>query len=290
MKKRVIAALMLCLFCIFGLPAQAASQKVYVVANTLKIYKKASTSSKTISTISYGQTLTRIATSGSWAKVKNSGGKIGYCKKSSLSAKNPNTLNKTVYINAANTKVYQRPSTSSKVLMKLKLNSKYKAVARTKDGKWYRLKNGGNYGYVQAKSISFSAVSAPSKPTKADKIAALAQKQVGKGYAYGAEGASKFDCSGLTHYVYKHAAGKTLRRASADQASDGRYKKITSLSSLKKGDLLCFDTGNGGECDHVGVYIGGSKFVHASQSKSRVVTSSLTDYWKDAFLCARRIV
>ena len=294
MKKRMLAVLILCLFCLLGsgdfLPAQAASKKVYVVSNTLKIYKKASTSSKAISTVSYGQKLTRVATSGSWAKVKNSAGKVGYCKKSSLSGKNPNNLSKTVYISAANTKVYQRPSTSSKVLMKLKLNSKYKAVAKTRDGKWYRLKNGSSYGYVQVKYTSSKKVAAAAKPGKTDQIASLAQKQLGKGYAYGAEGPGKFDCSGLTRYVYKNAAGKTLRRTSEDQAADSRYKKITSLSSLKKGDLLCFITGGGSKCDHVGVYIGNNKFVHASQSKSEVVTSALTDYWKDAFLCARRIV
>ena len=299
MKKRILAALMLILFCfactVELLPAQAAAKKVYVVANTLKIYKKASGSSKTIATLSYGQSLSLLATSGAWAKVKG-GGKIGFCKKSALSTRNPNSLSKTVYINTANTKVYQCPSTSSKVLMKLKLNSRYKAVAKTVDGKWYRLKNGSYYGYVPVKYTSASKVavpsktSAPAKTTKADKIVALAKKQLGKGYAYGAEGASRFDCSGLTYYVYKSAAGKALRRTSEDQAADSRFKKITSLSSAQKGDLLCFVTGSGSKCDHVGVYIGGGKFIHASQSKGKVITSSLTDYWKDAFLCARRIV
>ena len=269
------------------LPAQAASKKVYVISNTVKIHQKANSSSKVIATMAYGQSFNCLATSGSWAKVKGSNGKTGYCKKSALSTSNPNSLSKNVYINTANTKVYQQPSTSSKVLMKLKLNSKYKAVAKTKDGKWYRLKNGSHYGYVQLKYTSDSKVATE---TKADKVAALAKKQEGKGYAYGAEGANQFDCSGLAYYVYKKAAGKTLPRSSAEQASNGSYKKITSLSSAKKGDLLCFITGGGKKCDHVGIYLGGGKFVHASQSKGKVLVSSLTDYWKDAFICARRIV
>ena len=294
MKKRLLALAMLLLLCFSGTAefsrAHAAARKVYVTANTLKVYKKAKTSSQLLGTMAYGEKLTRVATSGSWAKVKNSAGAVGFCKKSALSTKNPNTLKKTVYIKADNTKVYQRPNTSSKVLMKLKRNSKYTAVAKTGDGKWYRLKNGSHYGYVQVSQTSAAKLTAAKAASKADKIVSLAQKQKGKGYAYGAEGANKFDCSGLTYYVYKNAAGVTLKRSSAQQAADGRFKKISSLSSVKKGDLLCFITGSGSKADHVGVYIGGSKFVHASQSKGKVLVSELTSYWKEAFLCARRIV
>jgi len=293
MKKRILAMLMLALFCFVCtaeiLPARAAAKKVFVTANTLKIYNKTSASARTVATAAYGQAISCLATSGGWAKVK-CGGRIGFCKKSALSAKNPNFLNKIVYINAANTKVYQLPSASSRVLMKLKINSRYRAVAKTPDGSWYRLKNGAYYGYVPVKYTSSTKVSPPAQTTAADKIVALANKQLGKGYAYGAEGPNRFDCSGLTFYVYKNAAGKTLRRTSEDQAADGRFKKISTLSSVRKGDLLCFITGSGGKCDHVGVSIGGGKFIHASRSTGKVIVSSFTDYWKDAFIWAKRIV
>ena len=296
MKKRILALLMLALFCFCGVnemtPARAAAKAVYISSNTLKVYKTAKTSARVLGTMGYGEKLTCTATSGSWARVKNSSGAVGYCKKAGLSTRNPNTLKKTVYINTANTRVYKLPSTSSKVLMKLRLNSAYTAVAKTGDGQWFRLQNGKHYGYVQAKYVSASKVSAAPKPApagKTDKIVQIAQKQAGKGYAYGAEGPSKFDCSGLTYYVYKTAAGKTLKRSSWEQTSDGRFKKITSVSAVQKGDLLCFDTGSG-YADHVGVYIGGGKMVHASQSKGKVLVSELTSYWKKAFICARRIV
>lgn len=295
MKKRILAALMLVFFCFSGAgewkPAQAASQKAYVSANTLKVYKSAKSSSKVLGTLGYGQKLTCVETKNGWAKVKNSSGTIGYCKKSSLSGKNPNNLSKTVYIKSNNTKVYALPSTSAKVLMKLKLNSKYKAVAKTKDGKWYRLKNGSEYGYVQVKNTSAKKISTPApSASKADKVVALAKKQLGKAYAYGAEGSQRFDCSGLAYYVYKNAAGKKLKRTSDEQAADGRFAKISSLSSVKKGDLLCFITGGGSKCDHVGIYIGSGKFIHASASKGKVVTSEITDYYKDTFICAKRIL
>lgn len=289
MKKRILALFMLFLLglnTVGSIPAQAAAIPVYVISNTLNVYKKAATSSKRLGVMSYGQGLYCLAVSGKWAKVKNSSGSVGYCAKSGLSKKNPNTLSKDVYISANNTRVYRYPSAKSKVLGKLACNAKLKAVAVTADGKWVRVKGGSRYGYVAKSALSTSKKGV----SKGQKIADLAAKQLGKGYSYGAEGGGKFDCSGLCYYVYKNAAGVSLKRTSDQQASDGRFKKISAMSELKQGDLLCFNTGGNG-VDHVGIYIGGGKFVHASASKGQVVSSKLnTGYYRSSFCWARRIV
>ena len=127
--------------------------------------------------------------------------------------------------------------------------------------------------------------------TRAEKVAALAIQQVGKKYAYGAEGPSTFDCSGLTYYIYKAAAGVTLKRNSYDQGMDGRFTTITSISSLKAGDLLCFNTSGGTDVDHVAVYVGNNLFVNASETAGVVKYGSLgDDYYKSAFKWGKRIV
>ena len=84
--------------------------------------------------------------------------------------------------------------------------------------------------------------------------------------------------------------GIPMKDTAAAQASDGRYAKITSLSSLKVGDILCFDTtGNGnGTCDHTAIYIGGNRFVEASRNAGKVQVNSLTSWYKSHFLWARR--
>lgn len=87
----------------------------------------------------------------------------------------------------------------------------------------------------------------------------MVKRQVGKPYVYGAAGPNSFDCSGLTYYCYKNAAGITLNRSSAAQASNGRY---VSKSELKPGDLIFFNSGTN-RIRHVGMYVGNGQFIHA---------------------------
>ena len=113
---------------------------------------------------------------------------------------------------------------------------------------------------------------------------------VGSKYSYGSEGPSKFDCSGLTYYVYR-SAGVAVYRESAAQGNDSRFTTIRSRSSLKTGDLVCFNTGGGNVVDHVGVYFGDGNFIHASSNAGEVMVSNLnTGFYKDAFLWGKRIV
>lgn len=130
-------------------PASAASKTVYVSDMVAQVYKKASTSSAKMGKVSFGEQLTCTAVSGNWARVKNSSGKIGYMKKSTLTESNPNTYNKKIYIQKSGLKVYAAPSTSSKKIASLKLGSSYTAVAKSANGQWLRIKNGKHYGYVK---------------------------------------------------------------------------------------------------------------------------------------------
>jgi cell wall-associated NlpC family hydrolase len=92
-----------------------------------------------------------------------------------------------------------------------------------------------------------------------------------------AEVATKgFDCSGFVSYVFKKF-GITLQRTSAGMGNGG---KPVEKSALKPGDLVFFDT-NGGlnRINHVGIYIGDGKFIHASSYLGRKVTISSSERW-----------
>ena len=118
-----------------------------------------------------------------------------------------------------------------------------------------------------------------SKTTGAD-IVAYAKKFLGCRYVYGTAGPKTFDCSGLTSYVYKHF-GYSLNRTSGGQRSDGKNVK---KSDLEPGDILCF-TG------HVGIYIGGNKFIHAANPRKGVIISSLSEsYYVKHYITASRIL
>ena len=139
---------------------------------------------------------------------------------------------------------------------------------------------------VQANSHQAQAASVT---TKRNKVVSLAKKQVGKRYVYGATGPYSFDCSGLTQYVFKRAIKKSLTRTTYTQVKRGKTVRV-STASLKKGDLLFW--GSKSSPYHVGIYVGGGKFVHASSPTVGVIKSKVSTNRSSAFYpsSARRVI
>ncbi|MGF6147135.1 Probable endopeptidase Spr precursor [Kingella potus] len=95
---------------------------------------------------------------------------------------------------------------------------------------------------------------------------------VGTPYRWGGSSDTGFDCSGMVQYVYKNAIGINLPRSSRDMAAASR---TISTRELQSGDLVFFNTSGRG-ISHVGLYLGGGKFLHAPRSGSTVQTESLS--------------
>ncbi|WP_439001756.1 C40 family peptidase [Pediococcus damnosus] len=106
-----------------------------------------------------------------------------------------------------------------------------------------------------------------------NKIYTNARKQLGKRYVYGAVGPNRFDCSGLSKYVYKKAINKTLPRTAQSQYNS--YKKA-STSSRKQGDLVFFGSSKK-NISHVGIYVGSGKMIDA-QNRG-VITEKVASPW-----------
>lgn len=150
-------------------------------------------------------------------------------------------------------------------------------------------------GYISAEytvpSTSNEAIAQAAKSNasfKGQEIVDYAMGFVGSPYVYGGSSPKGFDCSGFTSYVYKHF-GYKLNRSASGQLSNG---VSVSKSQLQPGDLVMFKRGSSNKrASHVGLYIGGGKFVHASTAKVGVIVSSLnSDYYTTGFVGARRIV
>jgi cell wall-associated NlpC family hydrolase len=124
----------------------------------------------------------------------------------------------------------------------------------------------------------------PGSAAPGDRAAALAAQMVGKPYKYGGSSPSGFDCSGLVQYSFRHA-GISLPHNTMQQRSATRLVKI---SELRRGDLLFFNQ-EGKKHGHVGIYLGGGRFVHAPSSGKSVRSDALTSpYWKKHLSEARR--
>ena len=112
----------------------------------------------------------------------------------------------------------------------------------------------------------------------------VAASMVGKPYRYGGSTPQGFDCSGLVYFSYKRA-GMDVPRSTETQR--GKSRKVSS-SGLARGDLLFFNQ-EGKRSTHVGIYLGGNRFVHVPSSGKRVrVDSHANDYWKKHLVDARR--
>lgn len=107
--------------------------------------------------------------------------------------------------------------------------------------------------------------------------ASSALSRVGSRYVDGGSGPNAFDCSGLTQWAYRQNGISIPRTAAAQYSSMSKVSK----SNLKAGDLVFFRGTTGGSgITHVGIYIGGGRFVHAGTSATGVTTANLnSSYW-----------
>lgn len=127
--------------------------------------------------------------------------------------------------------------------------------------------------------------SKPSKPSTPDygsdsgnapsSVVDVALAQVGKEYVYGTAGPNTFDCSGLVSYSYAQV-GYSITHWSQGQFNlvQSKGHLVRSTSSLKPGDLVFWGY-SATSIYHVGIYIGGGRYVHASMPGVGVVTATL---------------
>ncbi len=123
----------------------------------------------------------------------------------------------------------------------------------------------------------------------ANRVVRYAKRFLGTPYVWGASSGRAFDCSGFTQYVFRHAKGRLLPRISRRQAYYGKY---VSRRNLRAADLVFFDTSRRrrGYVNHVGIFIGNNKFIHASSAKHRVIITSLNKpFYSQRFMWGRRI-
>ena len=112
-----------------------------------------------------------------------------------------------------------------------------------------------------------------------------ARQWLGAKYAYGKATKTKTDCSGYVMQVYKGYYNIALDHSASKMYKDSRGKSV-SRGSLKEGDLIFF--GSLWKIDHVGIYLTGDRFIHASTSKGVMISPMHDKYWSPKYQGARR--
>jgi cell wall-associated NlpC family hydrolase len=125
---------------------------------------------------------------------------------------------------------------------------------------------------------------ASSMQNRGEALAKFALGLRGTRYRYGGATRDGFDCSGLVFYAHRQF-GLTVPRTSRDQAEHAEEVKPRKL---KRGDLVFFRI-DSRRVNHVGIYIGERRFVHAPGAGKPVTTNSLDEeFYSDAFVSAGR--
>lgn len=116
----------------------------------------------------------------------------------------------------------------------------------------------------------------------------VAQRYLGTPYVWGGESARGFDCSGFIMRVMRDLGYRALPHSAAEQF---RYGMPITKGALKPGDIVFFANTYKPGISHVGIYLGGTRFIHAANSKVGTIVSSLNDQkWIEHYAGARRLV
>ena len=107
----------------------------------------------------------------------------------------------------------------------------------------------------------------------------------GTQHRLGGSGRRGIDCSGFVKAVYKDVFNIELPRSTRSQVRKG---EAVSYENLRSGDLVFFRPPSYPR--HVGIYLGGSEFVHASKNKGVTVSKIDQTYWEKYYWTARRIL
>ncbi len=125
---------------------------------------------------------------------------------------------------------------------------------------------------------------AASVRNRGDALAKYALSMRGVRYRFGGATPDGFDCSGLVFYAHRHF-GVDVPRTSRSQAEEAEAVKPRKL---RPGDLVFFKI-DSSRVNHVGIYIGKHRFVHAPGAGKPVTVNSLDDeFYAETFATAGR--
>jgi cell wall-associated NlpC family hydrolase len=111
----------------------------------------------------------------------------------------------------------------------------------------------------------------PSESDLGALVAHEAAQLIGTPYRYGGDDLRGFDCSGLVFYTHDKRGIEVPRTADAQS----RAATPVSADALVPGDLIFFRISSR-KVDHVGIYAGNGRFIHAP-SRGQVVSMAYLD-------------
>ncbi|MDE5659959.1 MAG: C40 family peptidase [Muribaculaceae bacterium] len=129
----------------------------------------------------------------------------------------------------------------------------------------------------------------PSTERQVSELVKEARKWIGTPYAYGGHTRGKgTDCSGMIMELFLKVYDLKLPRSSAMQRE---YARKVDYDRMMPGDLVFFSTSkNSSRVNHVGLYIGDNRMIHASSSRGVMESNLAENYWKRTYHSSGHII
>lgn len=264
-----------------------------VVDNSLNVRDMPSTDGNIVGKMVVGSLADVVERGESWTKI-HSGNVDGYVSNDYLvfddaaGAYAQQVCTMVATVNADVLMVREEPSTDAAILDRVVQNQDLTLLEEL-DG-WVKVRlEDGTEGYVSSEyvTVHFGTKTAYTldelASTKRMQIVNYGLQFVGNPYVWGGTSLTNgTDCSGFTMRVYQNF-GYTINRSSRSQFSNG---VPVSLDELQPGDLVFYAYSNG-TIHHVALYIGNGQIVHACDSRTGIIVSSV--YYNTPY-GARRII
>lgn len=281
--------------------AYSAAATRQVIGSGVNLRSGPSLNHKRVALLAKGTLVSLLAKQGKWAKVQLEDGRQGWIARQYLSLPKVHlwTAIGKGWINANSVNIRSGPSTGESV--KGRANKGTPVTILKQMGKWYCVRlNSPLEGWVAGWLLNLEGKGVAAGPripnvsVKGDPggtlpgkgILATAMKYLGRPYRFGGTSPAGFDCSGFVYKVMGEL-GKRLPRLGRDMLQAGTP---VSRENLKPGDVIFFKNTYRRGISHVGIYIGGDKFIHASSAGGAVIITPLSkSYYAKRFCGARRM-
>lgn len=261
---------------------------VKVSADALNVREYNNQDSKLLGQARHDQQLIVLGEVGDWYAIRTSAGGMGYVMKAFCT---PVGAYAEGHASKTDVNLRDQPAAEGTAVL-ARLQPDQAVQVLSKNDNWYKVAIGDITGYVRADMLALGAVTeadaAVSRGGNRDALVTFAKQQLGKPYSWGKAGPNSFDCSGFVGYVYRNVYGIDLGHSSVGMSQMGT---AVDRSELAVGDLVFFGTGGSKRINHVGIYIGGGSFIHASSSRTNAVMISPLNSggYTECYRAARRI-
>lgn len=283
--KRLITSFVCTFTILMALSVSVYADRGVVTGDVVNVRQEPSINSGIITKVYSGNSFEIVSLGKDWTEIEYKFGQTGFIYNEFFK---PVESYKICTVNAVNVNLRAGAGTDAKVLKITTKGDNFRV--KNVDGNWVEVLYSGQSAYICKDFVTVKEITledgetTPEEPEEPG-IAEIAANYLGKPYVYGASGPNAFDCSGFTKYVYQ-SLGITLPRVAASQATVGTP---VSRDNLKEGDLVFF--ANGGYIDHVGIYVGNGKMIHAGSSSASICYADLsTPYFAARYAGARRII